>query len=82
MELEQLFYSLSIAFFISFWLIVLIAAVVLYLVYRQLMDFKQSVGVKALAMLATTRSPTMALIVPALAKGWQILRNKRKAKYG
>lgn len=81
MDLEQLFYILSIAFFISFWLIVLVAAVVLYQVYRQFIELKQSLGVKALAMLATTRSPTLALIILALAKGWQMFRKKRKEKY-
>ena len=57
MTLEEIFYTLSIAFFVSFWVIVAAAIVALVVLYRRMQEFRQSLGSKSLTLLAGGARP-------------------------
>ena len=76
MSLEELYYAFSIAFFISFWVLIVVAMVALTLLYRRFQSLKQGLGGKSLTFLAGA-APILPFLLPVIQKGWRLL-NKRK----
>lgn len=74
MDLQQIFYAVSITFFFSVWFVMIAAVVALYLLSRQIRDAKnrwqKSVFTKPLTM-AAGAVPLMSAIWPVLHSGWQ-----------
>lgn len=80
MPLEQWFYTLSIIFFFSFWVIVVVAIGALYLLYRRFQELKQSIGTRSLGLIAGS-APALTLAVPVLKKLWSHWRRGRKERH-
>ncbi len=76
MSLEQWFYSLSIIFFFSFWVIIVIAMVMLYRLYQGVRDMKETLTSRPVTWLASS-APLMTIVFPLLSKMWQGWRSRK-----
>lgn len=83
MNLQEIFYLFSIAFFVSIWLVLIIAVAALYLLtkkFRQAKnDWQQSWFSKPLSMAAGSL-PLLTVLTPIFQKGWQLWQQKKDNK--
>jgi hypothetical protein len=77
MSLQEIFYIFTIAFFISFWIIVVVVAVAMFLLYRRYQHWQASLVHNSLRYMAGT-VPTLPFLLPLLKKGWDIWSKRNK----
>ena len=76
MGLEQWFYVLSITFFFSFWIIIVVAMVLLYRLYQGVAEMKKTLTSKPVSWLASS-APLFSLFMPVIGKVWDHWRSRK-----